>query len=58
MTRAKFQIVAETNSDYTTEELKVFVSEILSCGKVFAMYDERADRDLADKMTEIIIFME
>ena len=55
MSEFSFTIVVSTNVDYTEDHLKTFLSRILDSGKDYALYEEGAESDLADMMTEIII---
>jgi len=55
MPTVNMNIVVDTNEDYTPEQLRVFLSRILSAGKDYALYDEGAESDLADMMTEISV---
>lgn len=55
MPTVNLNITVDTNENYTPEQLREFLSRLLSAGKDFALNDEQADSDLADMMTEITV---
>ncbi len=55
MPTVNLNITVDTNEDYTPEQLREFLSRLLSAGKDFTLNDEQAESDLADMMTEISV---
>lgn len=55
MPTVNLNVTVDTNTDYTPEQLREFLSRLLAAGKDFALNDEQAESDLADMMTEISV---